>query len=185
MAVGILTVGAVGIMSMHQASTMGNMYARQMTTANQVNQLWLERLRRDAIQWNAPGPTGLVGTQYLRATPVGEDPSGWFTPEGNLDVAEFFAFDFYGNDTQDNEAMRFCTNVQLRFTDATATTIRVDVRTWWHRRIRGRDGAAANASLYDGCAQGNEAAIDTELLAVPSRLHAVYGATVVRWRSAS
>ena len=73
MAIGVLTAGAVGIMALVQASTRGNMEARQMTTGSQLASLWIGRLRRDALNWtrssNVADPTLLNQTQYLQIVP--------------------------------------------------------------------------------------------------------------------
>ena len=73
MALGVLTAGAVGLMAMTQASTRGNMEAREMTVATQLTQRWMERLRRDAMNWTASSrtlnPLQLANTTYLRTVP--------------------------------------------------------------------------------------------------------------------
>lgn len=182
-AVGILTVGSVGILAMQQASTRGNLNARQMTTATNVTRVWVERVRRDALAWrsNITGdPNGVGSTNYIQLTPVAGE-SGWFAPN-SPNVAESFGFNWHGEDTAIAGEMRYCTHINSRWVVQNQVA-RVDVRTFWYRR---GDGAAGdtNQDLFPGCAAGGgEAAVTAELMAAAPRVHSVYASTLVRWRS--
>ena len=182
-AVGILTVGSVGILAMQQASTRGNLNARRMTTATSVSRIWVERVRRDALAWtsNVVGsPNGIAATNYIQATPVAGE-SGWFAPN-SPDPEESYGFDWFGADTNVASEIRYCTHINTRWIVANQVA-RVDVRTFWYRR---GDGAASetNQDLFPNCgAGGTEAAVGIELATPSPRLHAIYASTLVRWRS--
>ncbi|MEM9073755.1 MAG: prepilin-type N-terminal cleavage/methylation domain-containing protein [Myxococcota bacterium] len=178
MGMSVMVVGALGIMAMQQAAMTGNMNARQVTTATQSTELWLERVRRDSLAWNtADAATGLGSTFYLRNAPLPGGPSVWFTPAGGL-PGESSAFDYFGMEVPLAQG-RYCTQMQLTWIDP-GRLMRVDLRTWWHRR--GDGTATADATLFPNCGSGAEAAVTTELNASPSRLHAVYASTLVRWQ---
>lgn len=177
MAVAIMTVGAVGIMSLAQSTTRGNVTAREITTATQITRTWVERLRRDAINWTAPGQPLTPPTVYLSNTPVAAaGMSPWFSPVPLPGTGESFAFDYLGADTTTAANMYFCTNVRLGWT-INQQAIRADVRTWWHRS----DANAAH-NLFANCngGAGGEAAIDAELASATPRLRAVYATTLLR-----
>lgn len=174
MAVGIMTVGAVGIMSLQQATTRGNSFARQMTSANHVTRTWVERLRTDALRWTEPGAGGVATTTYLVSVPANTTTIGpWSTPGSAGGPADSYAFDFMGNRT-DGSAMpiHFCTNIRLRWVLGN-NAIRADVRTWWHRESRNVEGRI-------DCAPGTEGAVTAELAEANSDLHAIYGSTLLR-----
>lgn len=156
MALGVLTSGSVAIMAMIQATTRGNMEARQMTTANQVAQVWLERLRRDALNWtrpsNIPGdPTLLNQTTYLQAvqTPQWLVPAPATIAGGAVATVETAGFDFYGHDLGASEAATYCTNVRLEWIFP-GQAMRADVRVWWPRRTNG----ATEGATLPTCAPG-------------------------------
>lgn len=174
MAMALLTAGAAGIFALQQAATTGNAEARQMTIATSVARTWLERMKRDALNWNTGGSVAasgpLAGTRYLLNVPaVGTAPT-WNTP---TDLADSRAsFDHYGREVALGGDVRYCAQYRLEWVNA-GQAIRADVRVWWHRR--GREDAAA-ADLYPNCGVGQEAVIGAD-----RRIHSVSASTVVRW----
>lgn len=182
MAVAVMTIGAVGLLAMQQASTRGNMEARQMTTATQIANLWLERVKRDSLNWNVGGATAtaadLTRTRYLSAVPAPAVAPGWGSPT-NVPAGESYAFDYWGRDTTataGNNAQVFCVNTRYQWVFP-GQAIRADVRVWWHRRGVG-DTNSADGRLYRAplCGVGSEAAITGD-----NRLRFVYSSTIVRW----
>lgn len=174
MAIGIMTVGAVGIMSLQQATTRGNSFARQITSANHVTRTWVERLRTDALQWTEPGAGGVATTTYLSSVPAVTTEIGpWSTLGSAGDEGDSYAFDFLGNRTDgDPTPIHFCTNIRLRWVLGN-NAIRADVRTWWHRESR-------NVAARFDCAPGTEGAVTTELSEPDPDLHAIYGSILLR-----
>ena len=179
MALGVLSAVSVAIMGMIQASTRGNMEARQMTTGNQVAQVWVERLRRDGLNWtttplsplNVPQVAAtVVTTTYLRQVPAAGAPSPWFVPAPTM-ACETANFDFYGADIVGDAAPYYCTNVRLDWLFP-GQAMRADVRVWW---VRG-SSQTATAGLAN-CAPGANL---NELTANPD-VRMVYTSTVIRY----
>lgn len=180
MAIGILTAGSVAIMAMHQAATRGNMEARQMTTANQVAQRWVERLRRDALNWTrssnnaTPDPTLLLRTTYLRAVPAPGTAPAWFVP-APVTPGETANFDYYGNNLSGGAAY-YCSNVRLEWLYPNQS-MRADVRVWWVRRAGGSEALPADTAALANCAPGT----DPNTLTADGRIRMVYTTTVIRF----
>ena len=174
MAVGIMTVGAVGLMSLQQATTRGNSFSREMTTANDITRTWIERLRLDALEWNATGATAVASTTYLSTVPATTAVIGpWSTLGIAGDPQASYAFDYVGAPSDGAaSAIYYCTNVRFRWVLGN-NAIRADVRTWWHRRS---DDVVARYA----CAPGTENAVSADLAAARPDLHAVYGSLVIR-----
>ena len=174
MAMALLTVGAAGIFALQQASTNGNMEARQMTTATAVARTWLERLKRDALAWNT-GTTDaaalpLARTRYLLNVPAVGTAPAWMTPAVFADSRA--SFDHFGREIALGADVRYCAQYRLEWVNV-GQAIRADVRVWWHRR--GRDNVAA-ANLYPNCGVGSETTIGNDV-----RVRSVSASTVVRW----
>ena len=179
MAIAVLTAGAVGIFAMQQASTRGNLEAREMTTGTQIAQRWLERLRRDAVQWTAGSrgalvpPTLLSRTSWLKAVPAPTAASAWVVPASV--GTEHASFDFYGRDTNVAANMHYCTNVRLEWLYP-GQAMRADVRVWWLRRLAGGDTDNTRVQLV-GCAPN----IDPADLTTDWRVHSTHASTVIRY----
>lgn len=172
----VMTVGALGIMGLQQATTRGNAEAREMTVATDRTRMWIERLRRDALSWTASGAPVAGTTQYLASVGApGSTPPGWAVLEVDPPVAgESPASDYLGNDVATDSAdALFCSQVSLSWVDS-GNVIRADVRTWWYRRgTRELTGTL-------GCDAASVAGVSAAL-AGPSELRAVYGSTLLRW----
>ena len=54
-AIGIMTVGSLGILSMHHAVSRANREAREMNTAIAITERWIERVERDGEHWHPFG----------------------------------------------------------------------------------------------------------------------------------
>lgn len=176
MAIGIMTVGAVGIMALQQASTRGNMEARQISTASELTRTWIERIRRDALRFNQRGLAGVdTETTWLRSPAVNLGVAQWAWPADN--PPEYAAADWYGRDVRPGNADAvYCTNLRTSWIDD--ATIRVDVRTWWHRRGRGVDAAESNQTMFANCT-GDAAAV-TAVIDQHTILRSVQASTIVR-----
>jgi len=190
MAMAIMTVGAVGIMALQQASTRGNQTARQTSTATEVNRVWLERFRRDALMWNNPQPGGRAMTQYLTLLPAGPGATGWFVPTP-ADVNESYAFDWFGRDTRNFDAVNvgsgnpraahYCTQAQLTWV-VPERVARADVRTWWWRTGYSLDNVQSAAAQFRDCGVAAPGAIAAALDGGDRRFHHVSGSLLVRFQ---
>lgn len=179
MAIAVLSAGAVAIMAMLQAATRGNLEAREMTTANQIAQRWVERLRRDALLWtqasNVADPGLLTNTRYLQAVPAPSSPAEWFSPPAV--GQESPNFDFYGRDVLPGSPdAYYCTNVRLEWLFP-GQAMRADVRVWWLRRSGGSASLPAGTGSLGACAPG----VDPGALTGDRRVRMVYTSTVLRY----
>ncbi len=171
MALAILTVGAVGILSMQSASTRGNINGRRMSVGTQRSSVWIERLRRDALFWQIAGdPVGAAPqSQYLPR--VGGD---WFVPV-SIDPLETAAANWTGQDLAGTQLPQYCTHVRLSWAIPNQS-IRADVRTYWSK-AHGRE----HELVTNGCALGTEASVSIDLASAAPDLSAVYSSTLLRW----
>ena len=183
MAVGVLTAGAVGLLALQQAATRGNYEARQMTTGAQLAQRWVERIRRDAINWRASStnadPTLLMRTTYLQNVTAPGDAPAWFVPTPVAGSGESATFDHYGADVIDaSQTPTYCTNVRLAWLYR-GRAIRADVRVWWLRRSVGTsaDPDSTGRAALANCAPGR----DPNTLLNDWRVRAAHASTVIRY----
>ncbi|WP_438009424.1 prepilin-type N-terminal cleavage/methylation domain-containing protein [Sorangium sp. So ce321] len=172
-ALGVLTIGATGVLALQKATLISNTNARNIAIANNIAMTWAERLRVDALQWNDPGgvPDRDGDTDWLRLMTTAPFPAK-VTPTlisalgaPNADV---FGTDIYAGDPSQSA---FCTHVRFsQFTDATTgarrwdTLIRAEIRVTWERSGNPIDCTVATAT------------VDAE----PERFGAVYVTTAVR-----
>lgn len=151
MSLAVLGVGASGVIAMQKATLIGNTNARNIAAANAVAQSWVERLRTEALQWNAPGGTDdlATDTQWLKLWAAHPQATDWFNPAQILlkgtspsgsPVADVLGGDLYQNDPGQPA---FCTKMRLMrllmYPDpkiqvpTTTRTIRAEVRVYWER----------------------------------------------------
>jgi prepilin-type N-terminal cleavage/methylation domain-containing protein len=171
---GVMTVGAMAIVALQQHTIRSNSHARQVTTAMQIAQRWVERLKQDAHTWNAPGT--LAQTAYLQqivANPnVFQTINVAFNPPGNP-VSN--AFDYQGNDIANNSVnppIFYCASFRPAWV-FNGRAMRVDVRVWW-----AREGFEPTAGTLAACADDNTALNPTG--AQFNNQHVVYLPSVIR-----
>jgi prepilin-type N-terminal cleavage/methylation domain-containing protein len=183
-AIGIMTVGSLGILAMHQAVSNANRAAHEMNTALAITERWLERIERDSLSWTEQGlvTSSLSGTNYLSPLTTTTTATDWFTPAVTGD-GEKYAFDFFGRDTDTKDDIKYCTNLKLSWLRQ-GSSARVDIRTYWYRAghmvgspkhskwVSGSDfrGAECDAATADGWDLAEAPNIDT-----------VFTSTVVTW----
>jgi hypothetical protein len=151
-ALGLLGVGASGVIAMQKATQIGNNNARNIATANAVALSWAERLRAEALQWNAPNGVDDLKTETKWLQHADPDKPVWFNPEevapsGGGGPAGSPNADILGGDIFTGDAVpatpAFCTKVRLtrlriypdnaiRDPD-TSKIIRAEIRVYWHR----------------------------------------------------
>jgi prepilin-type N-terminal cleavage/methylation domain-containing protein len=141
MAITVMSIGAAAVMSMQKASMQGNLDARKTDVANSIARTWVERIKRDAMEWTTPGPTTGTGTNLTTAAIVqyGVTNSGtWFLPDQYIASTPPLSpgFDILGRDliTTDLGTAIFCANVRLVWL-ANSEMVRADVRVLWARGI--------------------------------------------------
>ena len=184
-AIGIMTIGSLGILSMHHAVSAANRSAHEMNTAISITERWIERVDRDSLGWTEEGENAqsLAGTAYLRALAGTAEPSGWFKPIPANPDNEAAAFTYAGTDDIQGNATKFCVNLSMSWVRV-GSSARVDVRTFWLREgfvpggathpnwVTGADFLGAN------CEAAN--ATQWEANNAPN-IEMVTASTVVRW----
>ncbi|WP_434046553.1 MULTISPECIES: type IV pilus modification PilV family protein [Sorangium] len=172
-ALGVLSIGATGVLALQKATLISNTNARNLTMANNIAMTWAERLRVDALQWNDPGgvPDRDSDTDWLSlmaTSPFPAKVAPTLIPALGAPVADVFGTDIYAGDLSQPA---FCTHVRFsQFTDATTgvrrwpTLIRAEIRVVWERNGNPIDCGVAPVI------------VDAE----PERFGAVYVTTAVR-----
>lgn len=183
-AIGIMTVGSLGILSMHQAVTRANREANEMNTALAITETWLERVERDALEWTAKGfnTTEIQGTDYLKELAGQADETAWFKPIPSA-AGESWAFDYFGMDTTAAADTKYCVNLKLSWLRQ-GSSARVDVRTFWFRgghmvgtpaHSKWVTGASFRSA---GCAAATADGWD---LGEAPNVNVIFASTVVTW----
>lgn len=180
---GVMTVASLAIFGMQQQITRANIHARQITTATQIAQNWIERLKLDAMRWTVVGD--LSRTNYLRAVAAPGTRSGFIpipllVSTSGVDTRVMSgAFDYFGSDLNTTAGappnLFFCASHRLNWVFDNQRAIRADVRVWW-----AREGESAITTDYPLCQDD-----DTRLNPGPGgtnfdRYHIVYLSTVLR-----
>ena len=132
MALGLLAVGATGIIAMEKAAVLGNATARSVATATALAERWVERLRADAMLWNTTTPLSDIGeTRWLKT--VVASPNFWNQPPATpLSVSP--EADPLGADivaANDTSAVAYCTHISYR--QITPKMVSAVVRVTWRR----------------------------------------------------
>ncbi len=183
-AIGIMTVGSLGILSMHHAVSGANRSAQEMNTGLAITERWIERIERDSLAWSAIGLNSgeLAGTAYLVGLAGTASSTDWFRPAPS-DGDEHYAFDYFGNDTDVSSEIKYCTNLRLYWLRQ-GSSARVDVRTFWYRA-----GHLAGTATHPNWVQGaafraakcGAAAADGWGMESAPNVDVVYASTVVTW----
>ncbi|WP_437299075.1 type IV pilus modification PilV family protein [Sorangium sp. So ce426] len=140
-ALGVLAIGATGVLALQKATLISNTNARNLTIANSIAITWAERLRVDALQWNEPMrvPDINSDTDWLALSTTA--PFTKVTPTEITALgspsADVLGADIYAGDTS---ASAFCTHVRFRqFNDPVSGTriwdslLRAEIRVVWER----------------------------------------------------
>jgi type IV pilus assembly protein PilV len=177
---GIMTIGAMAILGLQQQIIRANVHARQVTTATQIAQNVIERLKMDAVAWNAPGVP--AATFYLRNVTPGAIGNFQTLPfqrvtNGAITGIQSNAFDYYGDDLDMSLGapanLYYCASYRLSFVYSNNRVMRADVRVWW-----AREGVAAIKSDFPQCVD-NGAALNPGG-ALFNNYHTVYLSTVIK-----
>ena len=186
-ALGVMTISAMALMAMQGQASRANAHARDMTTAAQIAQTVIERLKLDGLAWRSlTAPGDVSATTWLNLTGQGTPgdfrtfPPMTFTRGGST-VTLSNAFNQFGEDVVVAGAsgpvlasVKFCASMRLNWIYNTNRALRADVRVWWTKEVPTR----AILDDFGGCADNN-----TELLpggTLFDSYHTVYLSTVIR-----
>ncbi len=182
-AIGIMTVGSLGILSMHQALSTANRSANEMNTALAITERWLEHVERDALSWTEQGvnSTSLSSTAYLSQLAGQVSGTDWFTPTP-ADSDESYGFDYFGEDATGTD-IKYCVNLRLSWIRQ-GSSARVDIRTFWFREGYMPGGAShpkwVSGSDFRGADCDAATATGWELGEAPN-VDVIFASTVVNW----
>jgi type IV pilus assembly protein PilV len=183
-AIGIMTVGSLGILSMHHAVSGANRSAHEMNNALAITERWVERVERDSLAWSVQGLNSaeLTGTDFLSPLATTVTATPWFTPNPT-DPDESFAFDYFGDDTNIAAEIKYCTNLRLSWLRQ-GSSARVDIRTFWYRAGH-LGGSATHPNWVTGAdfrsAQCDAATADGWNIDAAPNVDVVSASTVVTW----
>jgi prepilin-type N-terminal cleavage/methylation domain-containing protein len=178
---GIMSMGAMAMIALQTHTIRSNAHARQLTTAMQIAQRWVERFKQDAISWRQVGVFNtpidaaavLAGGSYLKQiTP----PPNVFQPIVNTTPGVSNAFDYQGNDipnTSTDPPIFYCAAFRPAWVFY-GRAMRVDVRVWWPRE----DLGTTITTDFPAC-DGNHAALNPGGTLF-NNYHIVYLPTVIR-----
>lgn len=154
-ALGVLAVGAAGVIAIQKATGLGSVNARNVSTANRIAAKWLERLQSDALSWNTIN--GYGASNWLKEATL--PPAVWKTPaevfnHGSPD-ADVLGADIYPGD---DSPSAFCTHLRLTALPGSLDTpggmqppyvpaIRAEVRVYWSRSGQPVNCAADPATI--------------------------------------
>jgi prepilin-type N-terminal cleavage/methylation domain-containing protein len=157
--VGVLisAIGIAGISFMQTASVRGNQDAYESTIATNFARTWLERVKRDALLWRAPG-NPLVGVMFpARGVPASNyfvPGTGWTVPRPLLrplgTSQESSGADYHGIEIGSpsdplnpasalvgTDQIYYCLNLRfntVQFDAGRAVAMGVDARVYWARK---------------------------------------------------
>ena len=187
-AIGIMTVGSLGILAMHQGVSQANRTALEMNTALAITERWVERVERDALSWTEQGlnSSSLTGTYYLSGlagTALGTD---WLKP--TPPSGESYDFDYFGNDlnASNSNPQKYCTNLRLSWLRQ-GSSARVDIRTFWYREGYVTGGAThpdwvtGSAFRAADCEAATADGWGLNTATPPPNIDVVSASTVVTW----
>ncbi len=149
MALAVLAVGATGVVAMQKATLLGNVRARNLSTASSLAATWIDRIKIDSLSWRKKptGATTVTDTRWLKA--IGEDypqiggnENTWLRPDIDTGLGYSAAADVRGLDITDTAKTKdaaFCTNI--RMVQLLPNMVRADVRVFW---LRNRGTSVSN-----------------------------------------
>ena len=186
---GVMTVGAMSIIALQQQTTRANVHSRELTTATQIAQNVLERLKLEGVAWTTVSATPATD---LRNAPtllpiIGAAPGSFIAlvprPVSSAGVTRVLsnAFDYYGADvdlTNVNAAtlaqVHFCAGYRLSWIYNNFRALRADVRVFWAKDGSGRTITTDFATCNDDNTSLNPNGSKYDLY------HVVYLSTVIR-----
>ncbi|WP_306413924.1 type IV pilus modification PilV family protein [Chondromyces apiculatus] len=131
-ALGILGIGAAGVIALQKVVLVSGTRAGTLAAATAVAEGWAERLRVDGVRWGAAGPLALEGTRWLRVAELA--PGEVHVPAVVGDGAP--SADLWGSDAVagDGAAVVFCTHLRLtRLAPVWPELVRAEIRVAWER----------------------------------------------------
>lgn len=204
-AIAVAAIGISGIVFMQTATVRSNQDALETQVATVFARTWIERIRRDALMWTAPGnparATILMGrnlglpnsANYFVPTAVDDDVWDVPIPMAGL-AAESSGANYHGVDVGavdptmapmpvTNGDIYYCANTKftiVHVVNGQTNALRADVRVWWNRKasLNETDYTPGIARVRGG---GCESWVPTSPILRDARFRVVYLSTYLRW----
>ncbi|MBK8256042.1 MAG: prepilin-type N-terminal cleavage/methylation domain-containing protein [Polyangiaceae bacterium] len=140
MAMGVLAVGATGVIAMQKVAVVGNASARSISASTAIANRWAERLRADAMVWNSAQPSDINETRWLKTAAI--SPDVWTLPAAYANQASPEADPIGADivDAADPAITAYCTHIRYRF--ITPKMINSTIRVTYRRNFDAIDCAA-------------------------------------------
>jgi prepilin-type N-terminal cleavage/methylation domain-containing protein len=168
----VMVIGATAVMGMQKTSVQANLDARKADVASQIAHTWVERFRREAMQWTTDGTAGYAAIPLL----ANHDTGNWFRPTddmigqsgapspGTVETMSY-GFDILGRDLASGDlappgtgwaasAVQFCVEARLTPLLVAGSTppnyaFRLDVRVVWPRSLTSTPtGFCKNSTVF-------------------------------------
>lgn len=184
---GIMTIGAMTMIALQQHTIRSNSHARELTTAMEIAQLWVERLKQDAHTWNNPTTTtaaaavALQNTNYLKSIAAEARTFVVFPGVAAVPSEGSNVYDFRGTPIPkivggDPGLMHYCASYRPTWVFV-GRAMRVDVRVWWPRAGTGRQ---PGTDFQNWCTDDNASLNPNGTFFNDLSYHVVYLSTVIR-----
>ena len=183
-AIGIMTVGSLGILSMHHAVSGANRSAHEMNTALAITERWIERIERDSLSWSEPGLNSSELDGHRRTSPRWPRPRRARTgSHRRRRSARILRIRLLRQRHATASEIKYCTNLRLSWLRQ-GSSARVDVRTFWYRAGH-MPGTATHPDWVSGSAfrgaDCDAATADGWGIGTAPNVDAVFASTVVQW----
>jgi prepilin-type N-terminal cleavage/methylation domain-containing protein len=202
-AIAISSIGLSGIVFMQTATVRSNHDALETQVAITFARTWIERVKRDALLWTAPGNPPAAANRapannYFVAWPAPTDAPAWDVPLSLPGAFESAGANFHGvdvgardpllqgNPVVTNGDIYYCANtkfVTVHTSNLLPNAIRATVRVWWNRKASLND-ADYTPGIQQVRGGGCQAFLPTSAQlqdAGRGRFRVVYLSTVLRW----
>jgi hypothetical protein len=204
----VFVIGILGVTFMQSASVRSNQDAYESMVATNFAKLWLERIKRDALSWTAPGiplPAAMFpgraaaapgAPSYFALVPPRTMPangSGLWPLDGESSGANYHGFEVGQTDPTTglvgNADIYYCAYANFTGTsndrNGALSTMTATVAVWWNRKASLEmtnyteiQAARAAAAGCDGARPAVNVFTD---LGLPARLRRVRLAQAFRW----
>lgn len=144
--VAIFGIGVAGVVALQGATSLSNSFGREVTTAHQISQSWVDNLAADSEQWSSESLSPPPETFWLDEG-VGQ-ANEWFAPTYSEEAEMGALADAQGHPVDDvpGAIPAFCTQLRLSWLCQPGSglcggtenvgngLLRADVRVFWPRR---------------------------------------------------
>jgi type II secretory pathway pseudopilin PulG len=202
----VFVIGMVGLTYMQTASVRSNQDAYESMVATHFAKQWIDRIKRDALYWTAPGAptpaawfgarTSIKSTSYFDPNPGPLDGTGLWPLDANESTGiNYHGFEVGQTDPMlgrvDNGQIYYCAAARFyngtNNQDGLLATMTARVAVWWTRKssleltLRNNAYSYITAARAGGCQAANLDFDPFVEAAVPPTIRRVRLATALRY----